>query len=125
VASCKEAAGLHAYPTYSFEGAALVSNIVDFLELVGRSAQLRHVGQAELDEALRRAGFAPPVRAAMLESDSRALEVLAGAQANVCCMIVTPHEEEEEEEESESPVPSQVPVGLGITSHSHPVRRVA
>jgi hypothetical protein len=77
----------------------MMSNVVDFLEQIGRDVHLRYATEAELELALRQAGIAPDVRSALLDADRERLEALLGASANVCCMVHPPGEEEEEEED--------------------------
>jgi hypothetical protein len=78
-----------------------MSNVIDFLDQMGRDAQLRSATGPELETALIRAGLEPGVRSAILEGDQRLLEVLVGAEHNICCMINVPEEEEEQEQEED------------------------
>lgn len=78
-----------------------MSNIVDFLERLGRDAHLRHAAPGEVEQALEQAQIDPAVQAAILADDRAALEALLGAQTNVCCLI-RPGEEDDEEEEDDS-----------------------
>jgi hypothetical protein len=73
-----------------------MSNVIDFLEQMGRDAQLRFASEMEVEAALVRAGIEPKARAAILGGDRPLLELLAGASPNVCCMINVPEEEEDE-----------------------------
>jgi len=78
-----------------------MSNIVDFLERLGRDAQLRYAASAEVEEALLRAQIAPALRAALLAEDSRRLEALLGVKANVCCMVHVPDDDDDDDEDEE------------------------
>jgi hypothetical protein len=78
-----------------------MSNVIDFLERMGRDAQLHAATGLEVEEALLRAGIEPGVRAAILGGDQLLLESLVGANHNICCMINVPEEEEESEEEDD------------------------
>ena len=78
-----------------------MSNIVDFLEMFGCDARLRHMSDQELNEALALAGIDPQVRTAVVGRDQAALEALLGAATNVCCLINKPDDEEDEEEEED------------------------
>jgi hypothetical protein len=78
-----------------------MSNVIDFLECLGKDAQLRHASDPELEQALIRAQIDPAVREAILLRDQRRLESLLGATANVCCAIYAPVREDEPEEEEE------------------------
>lgn len=76
-------------------------NVIDFLERMGRDAQLRSATGLEVEAALLRAGIEPSARAAILGGDQLLLESLVGASHNICCMINVPEEEEESEEEDD------------------------
>jgi hypothetical protein len=78
-----------------------MSNVIDFLERMGRDAQLRSATGLEVEAALLRAGIEPNTRAAILGGDQLLLESLVGASHNICCMINVPDEEEESEEEDD------------------------
>jgi hypothetical protein len=78
-----------------------MSNVVEFLEEMGRDAHLRYARGPEIEAALIQAGIEPAVRAAILADDPRLLESLLGASPNICCMVNVPEEEEESEEEDE------------------------
>jgi hypothetical protein len=89
-----------------------MSNIIDFLEQMGRDAQWRHATGEAMQAALIQAGIEPPVRAAILDEDRGLLESLVGANPNICCMVNHPQEEEEpredeEEEEEEEKEPEE------------------
>jgi hypothetical protein len=89
-----------------------MSNVIDFLEQMGRDAQWRHVTGEAMQAALIQAGIEPPLRAAILGEDRGLLESLIGANPNICCMINHPQEEEEpredeEEEEEEEKEPEE------------------
>ncbi len=79
-----------------------MSNLIDFLERIGRDPQLRHAGDDVVDEALETAGIDAAVRIAIVSKDQRELERLLGVDTNVCCLVHSPDDEEEEEEEEES-----------------------
>lgn len=78
-----------------------MSNVIEFLERFGQDAELRYASKDMLEEALRDAGIAPALKAAILGKDPRSLEALIGAEPNVCCAIFKEDEEEEEESEEE------------------------
>jgi hypothetical protein len=89
-----------------------MSNVIDFLEQMGRDAQWRQVTGEAMQAALIQAGIEPPLRAAILGEDRGLLESLVGANPNICCMINHPQEEEEpredeEEEEEEEKEPEE------------------
>ena len=78
-----------------------MSNIIDFLERLGKEAQLRRASDRELEQALIGAQIDPEVRAAILARDQRRLESLLGASPNVCCMIHSPLREDDDEEQKQ------------------------
>jgi hypothetical protein len=78
-----------------------MSNVIDFLEHMGRDAQWRHATGEAMQAALIQAGIEPSVRAAILGEDRGLLESLVGANPNICCMVNHPQEEEEEPREDE------------------------
>ncbi len=78
-----------------------MSNVIDFIEQLGRDAQWRHASGAAVEAAMIEAGFAPSVREAVLGEDPSALELLVGARPIICCLINHPAEEESEEEEED------------------------
>jgi hypothetical protein len=86
-------------------GEESVSNVIDFLERLGRDPDLCDASGEMLEKALRESGIDPALRVALLGKDRRTLEALLGVQSNVCCLVwkedEEPKEEEEEEEEEE------------------------
>ena len=78
-----------------------MSNIIDFLERLGRDADLRRATNEQMEEALEEAGIEPVGQAAILGNDRQTLETLLHAADNVCCMVFKEDEEEEEEQEGE------------------------
>lgn len=78
-----------------------MSNIIDFLERMGQDAQLRHAPGSEVERALIKAQIEPALRAIILGEDSRRLETLLGATANVCCGLY-PVEPDDAEDKDES-----------------------
>jgi hypothetical protein len=78
-----------------------MSDVINFLEQMGRDAHLRHITGLELEAALRRAGIEPRLQAAILDGDQRLLASLVGANDTLCCLIHAPDEEESEEQDDE------------------------
>jgi hypothetical protein len=83
-----------------------MTDVIEFLDQLGRDARLRHAAPADLEQAFAAAGIEPALRSALLAEDALRLGELLGAQPNVCCLIVkpdpdAPDEEEEDEEEEE------------------------
>jgi len=76
-----------------------MSNVIDFLEQVGRDPVLRHASGPEMEVALNQAGVPPELRAAIVAGDSSLLEALIGATPTICCLVHVPGEEEEKEDE--------------------------
>lgn len=77
-----------------------MSNVIAFLETMGRDAELRHAGRAELYNELTARQVDADAQWAILRGDSERLEALLGAPAIICCSITTPEDDEEEEEPS-------------------------
>ena len=83
-----------------------MTDVIEFLDQLGRDARLRHAAPADLEQALAAAGIEPALRSALLAEDALQLGAMLGAQPNICCLIVkpdpdAPDEEEEEEDEEE------------------------
>jgi hypothetical protein len=78
-----------------------MSNVIDFLERMGRDASLHSCTRQELEQEMKRAGIDPAVIAALQSGNYRALEDLLGANAHVCCLIRTPDDEEDDEDDTE------------------------
>ena len=72
------------------EGEAKVSNVIRFIESVGRDAALRHASEGQLEAAMRRDRIAPSVRAAILARDSASLETLLEVRETLYCVLMTP-----------------------------------
>jgi hypothetical protein len=77
-----------------------MTNVVDFLDRVGRDVELRYATAEEIERVLAQAQIGPAVRDALL-GDGAQLEALLGAQPNICCMVHQPEEQPEEEEEED------------------------
>jgi hypothetical protein len=73
-----------------------MSDIIDFLENVGRDARLRHAQGAALQSALAAAGIGDAVRIAITDGDPLRLQTLLGANPNVCCLVEEPKREEDD-----------------------------
>ena|SRR6185312_13838884 len=85
--------------TFNTNGEYLVSEVIDFLELLGSDARLRHASDEEVKQALAKAGIAEPARQTILGGDRLSLEFLLGAKANVFCGVVAPGEPDEEQDD--------------------------
>lgn len=77
-----------------------MSNVIGFLEKMGRDASMSRATGSEIESALADARIDPEVRAAIVAGDQGRLEDLLGAKANVCCMVAPSRKEDDEEEES-------------------------
>ncbi|WP_458071998.1 hypothetical protein [Rhodanobacter sp. BL-MT-08] len=86
-------------------------NVIDFLERMGRDAQLRHASAAEMEVALNATEIEPELQAAILGRDQSQLEALLG-QVPLCVALFPGQEDEEdgdEEEETPSKEPNEAP----------------
>lgn len=79
-----------------------MTNVIDFLESLGRDARLRHATGDELNDALTGAQITPALRTALFGEDQRQIEILLGATTNVCCLIHTPEDDEAETEDDDA-----------------------
>ncbi len=70
-------------------------NVLDCLEEIGRDAHLRHAGRAELVDVLTRKRVDVFVQKVMMDGSARQLEVVLGAEANVCCLIHVPQADDD------------------------------
>ena len=64
-----------------------MSNVIDFLEMIGQNAQLRHASRDAMEVAMANSQIAPELQAAILSKDQQQLEAVLGA-SNVCCMLI-------------------------------------
>jgi len=62
-----------------------MSNVIDFLEMIGQDARLRHASQDEMRLTLASMRIDSDLQTAVLAKDKQQLEALIGA-SNVCCM---------------------------------------
>ena len=80
-----------------------MSNVIAFLERMGRDASLRHATAGQMDAMLQQNPMDPAVREAILAKDQALLESLLGANTNVCCALApaddekTPQRDDDEE----------------------------
>jgi hypothetical protein len=77
-----------------------MTDVIEFLERMGRDPQLRHAARDELERALISADIAPELRAAILAEDQAQLETLHGG-APVCGYFFPSKEDEGDEDEDE------------------------
>jgi hypothetical protein len=76
-----------------------MTDIIDFLERMGRDAGLRGATRAQLAEVLVEAQVDPLLRKAVLAGDRSTLEVILGAHPNVCCTTHYPESDGDQEEQ--------------------------
>lgn len=63
-----------------------MSNVIDFLEMIGQDARLRHASQDEMKLALANMQVDSDLQAAILAKDQPQLEAMLGA-SNTCCVV--------------------------------------
>lgn len=78
-----------------------MSDIVDFLEKLGRDTSAHDAAPEEIDRRLAEVGVEPTVRAALVAGDKEEFERLLGARSNVCCLI-DPAVQDEEDDDAET-----------------------
>jgi hypothetical protein len=64
-----------------------MSNVIDFLEMIGQDSNLRNASRSDMTTAMANMQIAPELQAAILSKDQRQLEAVLGA-SNVCCMMI-------------------------------------
>jgi len=79
-----------------------MSNVVNFLECLGRDVELREADKSALLHAMIDAEIAPRIRVAILAGDRAALEALLACKSITCCGVFPGKEEEDESEEEPS-----------------------
>jgi hypothetical protein len=77
-----------------------MSNVIDFLEKMGKDALLRHASQDELALALEQAQIETSLGAAIIAKSTSELYALLH-QGPLFCIQTTPSKEDEEKEEGE------------------------
>jgi hypothetical protein len=77
-----------------------MSNVITFLERMGRDAQLRHASQDEVELVLASEQIDPDLQAAILAKNPSQLETLLGLGV-FCCMQEPGKEDEDEDDDSE------------------------
>jgi hypothetical protein len=92
-----------------------MSNVIDFLERMGRDAQWRHAPQNEVELALVSEQIDPELQAAILAKDPSQLGELLG-QGVFCCMQ-EPGREDEDEDDDDDAEENPSREGRGSASH--------
>ncbi|HET7062966.1 MAG TPA: hypothetical protein VFI49_01735 [Rudaea sp.] len=72
------------------EGIVQMSNGLNFLENMGRSANLRHASAQQLQHAMRGQQIAPAMQLAILNQDQAQVEMLLDARNKIYCALMTP-----------------------------------
>jgi hypothetical protein len=90
-----------------------MTDVIDFLEQLGRDARLRHAPPAELERALAASGIDPDLRSALRGDDALRLAELVGAQPTLCCLIVKPDPAKPDDEEEEDDEPEEEDEAVG------------
>jgi len=83
-----------------------MSDVIGFLEKMGRDAQLRYGSQDELEIALENSGIDPEVRVAILGKDKFRLDTLLG-QGGLFGMMIPAKEDEDESEGEDEKAPER------------------
>jgi len=77
-----------------------MSDVINFLERMGRDAQFRHASQDEVELVLASEQIDPDLQAAILAKNPSQLETLLGLGV-FCCMQEPGKEDEDEDDDSE------------------------
>ena len=83
-----------------------MSGVVEFLERMGRDAQLSQASGTELEYAVASTGLGLILQDAMLSEDSSTLKTLLGI-ATHCAMLAPAEEQEEQEDEGGNETPER------------------
>lgn len=75
-----------------------MTDVIEFLERMGRDAQLRHASEAVLEQAMRDAQMSSRARAALKGGRRAEIEAIIGAESNVCCVIFAPEPDDEKDQ---------------------------
>ena len=67
-----------------------MSNLVDFLETIGRDASLRHAAPANLHDAMQAARIDGDAQWAVMRGDCHRVEQILQARQNMVCLIMAP-----------------------------------
>ncbi len=79
-----------------------MADVIEFLERMGRDAQLRHAPEAVLEQAMRDAQMSPRTRDALTRGDRAEIEAVIGAESDACCAVSAP-EPDGERKQPKSP----------------------
>jgi hypothetical protein len=80
-----------------------MSDVIEFLEKVGKDAQFNCATKGSLDFALMSAGLDPMLQGAICDGDRAKLGILMGVAP--ACGFLAPGEEREEDDSEETPSP--------------------
>ncbi|WP_077445663.1 hypothetical protein [Rhodanobacter sp. C05] len=72
-----------------------MSNVIDFLEMMGQDAQMRNASRNEVKLALANAQIAPELQTAILAKDQPQLETLL-RQRVTCCLLFSNEDQDDE-----------------------------
>jgi hypothetical protein len=75
-------------------------DVIEFLEELGKNADLR-LDLVDFESLLTNDDFDPEVKKAILEKDSKALELLLNARSKIVCMIVPAKEDEDDDDKDD------------------------
>lgn len=79
-----------------------MSDVIDFLEGMGRDARLSQASQSDVEHALDQSGIDPELQLAILAKDQQKLEALLGLSPQ-CGMLFPGKEDEDEDDGEETP----------------------
>jgi hypothetical protein len=76
-----------------------MSNVIRFLEQMGRDADLRYSGQDQVGAALAQTDIDIEVRTALLNRDQQRLSTLLGARTNVTCILAPAKDDNDDKDD--------------------------
>lgn len=84
-----------------------MNKAIQFLEELGQNADIQ-LDKIDFSTLLENEDFDPKIKAAILNRDERALQMLLDARTKIVCMLIPAEEEEEkQDDEKDSPKPDE------------------
>jgi hypothetical protein len=97
-----------------------MSNVIDFLERMGRDGQMRHASTEDMAGALDAVQIDPQLAAAILTRDSALVASLLG-DSKIYCALIPGKQDEDEEGEGDDEAPSREDAEIPVQDSLHVV----